>query len=238
MEAAALRSYRLEFAKRAEWRRDEERRVLDGLKARKEKREQEHEAEQAALADFALIVLATDTEIASFTVKLDAYDAATIEALHDNEIALAKVQDELRVMLDKAYVLPDGRKVFKTEDGTRIFDESGAEVKDFDPDRIEDWRPRAEGYLAGYEERRRLLEERQQLHDFQTELDEARERAGEDGLTKDELDDVERCLDENMPEAVRRHLSGNDAPSLDKASRDEPQNAPFHSGAKMDMPNL
>lgn len=239
MLAAPLSMVRLEFAKRAEWHREQERRVLDQIRERQEKREREHEAEETAATDFALAMLASDTDIADFTVKLDAYDAATIEALHENEVALAKVQEELRVMHDKAFVLPDGRKVFKTEDGKRIFDESGVEVKDFDPDRIEDWRPRAEGYLEGFEQRRMLLEERRELHDYLAELDEARERTGEDGLTKGELDDLERRLDEDMPDSVKRHLSHDYAAGLDKADQVAgPQAAPFQPAARLGMPTL
>lgn len=116
MEITPLRSYRLEFAIRAEWRREEQRRVLDQIRRKEEKnkeREREQDESHDALMDFAFTYLiATDTQIAAFTVKLETYDAATIEALMENERALERVQEELRVMLDKAYVLPDGRRVF------------------------------------------------------------------------------------------------------------------------------
>lgn len=135
-------------------------------------------------------------------------------------------------------MLPDGRKVFKTEDGRHIFDESGAEVKGVDPATVEDWRPRAEQFFDLVEKRDALTVERQQLHDYQAELDEARERAGEDGLTKDDLDDLERRLADDMPEAVKRHLSGDHAPALKKAGPDEPQTATFQPAAKLDMPTL
>ena len=46
----------------------------------------------------------------------------------------------------QAYLLPDGRRVFKTEDGSRVFDEHSIEVTDFDPETIEDWRPRREAF--------------------------------------------------------------------------------------------
>lgn len=238
MEAASLSIVRLEFARRAEWRREDERRVLDHIKAEKEHEREEHDAEEAALADFAIAVLASETDIANFTVKLDRYDTATVEALQANEEALVRVREELRVMRDKAFVLPDGRKVFKTEDGTRIFDESGAEVKDFDPGAIEDWRPRWEPFKSGRDEEDALTNERQRLHAYQTELDEARDRAGEDGLTKGELEDLGRRLDEDMPEAVKRHLSGNDAPELENAFQNEVQPTPFQPAAKLDMPTL
>lgn len=53
-----------------------------------------------------------------------------------NGRALERVQEDLRIMVDKAYVLPDGRRVFKTEDGMRVFDEHGEEIKGFDPDPV------------------------------------------------------------------------------------------------------
>ena len=240
MQALPVNMVRLEFAKRAEWRREDERRILDHNKAEKERRRQrdERDAEQAILDDIVIAVLASETDIADFTVKLDAYDTATVEALQANEEALARVRDELRIMREKAFVLPDGRKVFKTEDGTRLFDESGTEVKNVDPASVEDWRPKAEDFFGLVEKRDALTEERRQLHDYQAELDSARERVGEDGLTKDEPDDLERRLEGDMPEMVKRHLFGNEATSLDKANQKEPQNVPFHLGAKLDMPSL
>ncbi len=144
MEPAPLRFYRIEFAKRAEWRGEDERRALDQFKQKQKddrKHEREHEAEQNAFVDMAFVVMATDTELADFNVTLDAYDAATVDALMENEEHLKAVRQELKILLDQAYVLPDGRRVFKTEDGTRVFDEQGVEVKDIDPDAIEDWRP-------------------------------------------------------------------------------------------------
>lgn len=238
MPAELLSMVRLEFARRAEWRREDEQRVLDHIKAEKKREREEHEADEAALADFALAVFASETDIANFTVKLDRYDTATVEALQENEEALARVREELRILREKAFVLPDGRKVFKTEDGKRIFDESGTEVKNVDADAIEDWRPRWEQFKAGTDEETKLTRERQQLHAYQAELDEARERTGEDGLTKDGLDDLERRLDADMPEAVKRHLSGDETPTLEKAARDEPRVAPFQPAAKLDMPAL
>ena len=242
MEVMPLRSYRLEFAKRAADRREDERRIIDQIKDREErdkKREHDVEADQDALIDIVAAVLATDAQIADFTVKLDTYDAATVEALMENEQALERVRDEIRIMLDKAYVLPDGRRVFKTEDGTRIFDEHGEEVTDFDPDEIEDWRPRYEGYKAIVAEEEALVEERNDLIEYQDLLDDTRERAGQEGLTNDELDELEQRLEANMPDAVKRQLPKESALGLDEASPDaEPQATAFRPAGKLDMPAL
>lgn len=241
METTPLRSHRQEFAKRAEWRREDERR-LDQIKQKEEKdrkEEREQNAEQEAFFDTAMLVIATETEIADFNVKLDTYDAVTVEALMENEEALVKVREEMRIMLDKAYVLPDGRKVFKTEDGTRVFDEKGVEVKDFDPKTIEDWRPRHEGYQSIVQQFDTLSEERKELVEFQEKLDKTREGANEDGLTKAELDDLEKRLEENVPDAVKAKLA-KDGPEqtaeLDVAA--PKSEAAFRPAGKLDMPAI
>lgn len=243
MEGLPLRSYRHEFTRHAQWRADEKRRVLDQINRqedKKQERERERSDDHDAFMDFAFgFILATDSQIAAFTVKLDTYDAATIEALMENERALERVQEDLRLMLEKAYVLPDGRRVFKTEDGFRVFDEHGEEITGIDPDEIEDWRPRWEGFNAAIEERTALENERQQILDYQAELDEARERTAEEGLTEAELEEMEQRLERNMPDAVKRQLAGEAAPSLDGDQPAMPQQqATFQPAGKLDMPSL
>ncbi len=240
MEAGPL-SYRLEFAKRAEWRREDERRVRDQIKRREEKDEERERAQEGAqeqLMDYAMAMIATDAQVEQFTVKLDTYDTATIEALQKNEEALEKVRSEIRIMLDKAYVLPDGRKVFKTEDGKRVFDEHGTELKEFDPTEVEDWRPRWEQLRAKTEEHVALTEERQQLHDYQELLDKTRSDTNEEGLTKGELDDLEKRLEAAMPEAVRKNLPKDNTTTMDDDNTNEPQAASLRPAAKLDMPAL
>lgn len=240
MEAALLRSYRLEFAKRAEWRREDERRTLDQVRQKEEQQkreEREREAEHEALIDMAVMTLATTAEIADFNVKLDTYDAATVEALMENEQALEKVREEMRVMLDKAYVLPDGRKVFKTEDGTKVFDERGQEVTGVDPDQIEDWRPRHEQFEEIAAQDAALSEQRRELIEYQDRLDEAREAANADGVTKAELDDLERRL-EDAPAAVKAKLAQDGAGHEIQPANTPQADASFRPAGKLDMPVL
>jgi hypothetical protein len=238
MELTPLRFYRLEFAKRAEWR-EEERRILEQLKDKHDNsKRRELDGEHEAAMDLVVAVLATDDDIENFTVKLDTYDAATVEALMENEKALERVRENLGLMLDKAYVLPDGRRVFKTEDGTRVFDESGQELKDFDPSQVEDWRPRWERFAEELEQRDALSEERDQLHEYQNLLDETRERLDDEGLTKDELDELEKRLEDNAPEAVKRKVLNDHDAELERDNDSEPQPASFRPAAKLDMPTL
>lgn len=244
MEVTPLRSYRQEFAKRAEWRREDERR-FDQQKLKEEsdkKKEREREAEQESLLDTALVAMATDTEFAAFNVELDAYDAATVEALMENEERLDAVRQELKILLDQAYVLPDGRRVFKTEDGSRVFDEHGVEVKDIDPDAIEDWRPHWEKYQNPFEREADLAKQREDILEFQKVTDEARaeaKKAGENGgMSAERLEELRRKLADEAPDAVKVKMD-KDAPErgVDIAAAPSPEPS-FRSVGKLDMPAL
>lgn len=220
MDASPIPFYRLEFARRAEWRRDEDERRLHRekhFKDRKEKEEREkREDAQADAADaVAAAVFASDENITEFRAQIDVYDAATVEALHLNEIKLVKVEKELREMLEQAYVLPDGRRVFKTEDGLRVFDEDGNEVEDFDPDEIEEWRTSWEKFDDVRQEQIELLEERAALHEYQGLLDDTREALDQEGLTEEELEGLKKRLEENKPDAVKRVLGEDATPAPD-----------------------
>lgn len=83
--------------------------------------------DEAELSSFADAIVSA-SEIAEFEVDLDRYDTATVAALQENEVQLAQVRERMDALLGQAYVLPDGRRVFKTEDGLRVFDESGKEL--------------------------------------------------------------------------------------------------------------
>lgn len=242
MRAHGFSPHRAEFTLRAEWRREEKERVAKQVaeKASRDKeRERDRIEDQSDLMDFAFsFIVATESDIAAFTAKLDTYDAATIRALEVNREALERAQEEIRIMLDKAYVLPDGRRVFKTEDGLRVFDEFGEEIEDVDPNEIEDWRPHWEEYRARVEKEEELLAEREELIEYQEKLDEAREGA-KAGMPKDELDELERILEAEKPEAVRRELGEATAPAMnaDQTAALQPE-AVFRPTVKLDMPPL
>ena len=96
--------------------------------------------------------LASSEELAAYRVELSMYDTATVEALMDNQEKLDEVRDRIDVMLTEAYVLADGRRVFRTKDGLHVLDEQGQELsKDIiDPDSIADHKPRRCGRIAAF----------------------------------------------------------------------------------------
>lgn len=136
---------------------------------RRRKAEEKREDDESTMALIAMVALATDAAIAEFRAKLDRYDVAMIEALLENERELAAVRERLQRALDEAVWLPNGRRVFKTRDGTRVFDEHG-EAVDLDeirPEDISDTGMRFEDYWADRTRHQALSEEREELLTYQ-----------------------------------------------------------------------
>lgn len=209
MRTEARQTSRDEFKRSAAWRREQhfmfEKRVKD------RKREEREDRVESDISDFAgAVMMATDEQIAEFTLQLDHYDEATVKALYENEQALDAVKERIEDMLARAYVLPDGRRVFKTEDGLRVFDENGTELDAsvIDPDQIEDYRPRWEAFHPETDLRDSLIKERSEILKFQEHLVDARDRIAEGDLTVDDLDELEAGLKADAPEAVLRHMPG------------------------------
>lgn len=175
----------------------------------RQRRERDEKAEQGAedANDIALAVISV-AEADEFRVELDTYDTATVQALQLNDVELSRVQDRLEKLFAKAHVLPDGRRVFKTEDGTRVFDEHGQELRteEIAPDEIADERPRWETAEAEIDKLEALKQERADILDYQQKLDAARERLDAGDMTKDEFEQLRKDLKAEMPDAVREVL--------------------------------
>ena len=239
MEAETLRSYRLEFARQAQDRREDERRRASEIRVRDKYEEAEERKRDRQDDEFELVVMATELEISNFTAKLDHYDAATVEALMENRQAMELLQKSLNDMLAEAYVLPDGRRVFKTEDGLRVFDEHGQELSaaEVDPHEIDDSKPRWEMFRAAGDQLNALSEERQQLLDYQQELDTARERIRAGSVTEDELKQMDEQLAKDLPVPVQKLLPSDMQPEK-SADAELTTPEPFRPNVKLDMPTI
>lgn len=203
MEQATTRSWRAEFARSAAYRREQDRFFKEADKRLKEDRKVERFDDD--IADLATVaVLASDEDLAKLQIALDAYDAATVEALLDNEQQLIAVRERIQCMLNEAYMLPDGRRVFKSADG-RVFDEHGIELapEQLDLALIEDWRPGYEGYRDAIQLQTDLHRERTGLLEYQERIEDARTKIDGDVVTKQDIADIRADLDASMPMAVR-----------------------------------
>ena len=180
------------------------------IKARheQERREKLEEKMDDDLAAFASeVVMANEARIAEFRIKLDSYDEATVAAILENQEALDAVNARIEAYLARAYVMEDGRRVFKTEDGTQVFDEFGEQVTpdELDFDLIGDDKPKWEEYQPDFEVQQRLLAEQQALIEYQEKLDEAREATADGEISDADLEDLDAELLELMPDSVRDH---------------------------------
>lgn len=154
------------------------------------------------------IFLASTESIAEFRLQLDDYDAKTVEALMENREALEAIRSHINELLDEAYVLPDGRRVFKTKDGSHVYDERGVElsIEEIDPAEIADSHPFWETYHAARQTEEALEKQQEKLIDYQNKLDDAREHLDRGGITQDELSRMKTDLTNEMPETVREKL--------------------------------
>ena len=186
---------------------------------RRERRERT-EADADDMLDLAAVAV-TDAEIESFRADLDTYDGATVAALQENQIELEAVEARMQDLLRRAHTLPDGRRVFKTQGGLRVFDEFGTELdsETIDPNEIDDAKPRWETYKPVFDQQIQLQAERAELLDYQSRLDEARERLDAGDLSRKEFEELRTSIRDEMPGAVREQVLAidPDAPVARKA---------------------
>lgn len=230
METVLPRSWREEFARAAAEDREEilYREKMKRVEVRERERREdirihEQKREVAAMAAFQA-ALAPPQVVLDYRREVDQLGVKTVEVLMEKEEALAAVREKMKAMLGKAHVLPDGRRVFKTEDGQHVFDEHGQQLSPevIDPGSIDDKKPTWEAFSTEKQQADQLARERQQLFDYQARLDAARERLDKGEITNGELDKIKADLAANMPEAVRQKVEAekpkpapaNPAPSL------------------------
>lgn len=177
---------------------------------RERRQKQEASEDQTSeLLDVAL-TFATSEELEAFSLELETYDVAAIEALQENAAQIERVEDRLEQMLQQAHQLPDGRRVFKTEDGFRVFDEHGDELESstFDPDQIPDDRIRWETYAQEMETHQNLIQERSELLEYQEKLDFGRDELDAGDITAGDFDAMQEDLRSSMPDTVRSRIPG------------------------------
>ncbi len=207
-------TWRTEFARTVARRRAEADHFQRQHEERKDRERNADRADDAVTELAAVAVMATEAQLAEFRIELDQYDAAVVEALDENTRELEKVRAELDEMLSRAYVLDDGRRVFKMDDGITVIDEFGEELSPdvIDPDAIEDWRPGGNRFLDRFHAERDLVQRREELLDLQKDLDEARDLADEGDLTADELSELRERLASQTALTVGSKLPGYEAP--------------------------
>lgn len=196
----------------------------DEQKKEREKKEQENGRDGMTAA---LLGEVAKLDAAELETQIALHDQAIIQALTENEERLAAADRRVAKLLGEAHVLPDGRRVFKTEDGLQVFDEFGQEVDadDVDPQSIDDLRPSWETVSGELDDRNALAKERRDLLDYQQKLDEAQDKLSTGAMSQSDLEQLHSLMADDVPESVRRHLPPNDPAALPDMGRanDPPQ---------------
>lgn len=196
-------------SRHSEWLR--ERKWFVKARNEQDKSDQANKKMEDRMIDLATdVIAATELQIREFEARLDKYDSATITALMENQKQLDAVQARVEVMLQQAFVMDDGRRVFKSEDGTQVFDEFGEEVSsdELDFDLIGANRPTWEAYQSDMELLENLQSEREEIQDFQQALDGARDQVSDGDISQEELEALDAELLDMMPSSVRQQIPG------------------------------
>jgi len=194
---------------RSEVLRKEREKWFIAAKEQRELKELKAEKSEEEFLDFMTsAVLAKEFEVEEFQAQLDVYDEVTVKALMENVKALEVVNARIKENLKSAHVMEDGMRVFKSEDGTWGIDEHGQrfDSETHDMHIIPPTRVTAEQAEADFNERNSLLRERTEILEYQEKLDDARERSNSDDFAKDELDELNKELEAEMPEAVKLQM--------------------------------
>ena len=170
----------------------------------------EDKAEQNASAFASAVVMATATQIEEFEIKLNSYDEATVVALMENQELMDAVNARIDALLAQAYVMDDGRRVFRTEDGEQVFDEFGGEVsaEELNADLIDPSYPTWEAFSAEVDQRQELTQQRTEILEFQEKVDAAHEQIADGEISEADLDALDAELLDVMPSTVRDHVAG------------------------------
>lgn len=222
-----------DFRSKSQKRSEEAKLRRQFMKQRHDEQKRRDEIDDAETSELAMAieaVIASSIQVAQFRAKLDGYDEATVHALMLNQEQLDAVTAKMAALLSRAYVMPDGRRVFRTEDGARVFDEHGQEVSpaELDFDLITPDKPTWEQFQPLLTEKHRLEAEQAKLHEFQSRLDDARKRIDAGDLTEQELKDLDEDLDAAMPPSARAFV-GN-YPKVPTVRESDPPGAPPPNG--------
>lgn len=140
--------------------------------------------------------------------KLDAADRATLKALEEarlRETQARRAYDELQ---ERAAQLPDGTRVYRTEDGKAAYDENGRQLTAEEQASV-DWQQGQPSWEEREQSRQRLddaFRERAEVEQYQERVGELKRRHAEGDLSPEELKELDRAFGNDMPEAVRRHF--------------------------------
>lgn len=132
-------------------------------------------------------------------------ETASYEALIAAREKLAETMQRLNAMLEQAHQLPDGRRVFLSEDGSYAIDEDLNQLTDNEMDEVE-WeagRTTAEDYSQTHADEAAALQDVRDIEKYRQQLEDNREKLGnKEPITGDDIAAIEDDI-AAMPDSVR-----------------------------------
>lgn len=206
-------------------------------KRQEERSEREHDQllDTSSALQMVAVAYASEQQLQQLSGRLEERQILIIEALIENERALKEAKEHLQEMQDNAFVLPDGRRVYETEDGTRVFDENGNELGPdvISPSELPKDSTKWEEFSAAADVQDRLQDERDDLLEYQDKLDRAQALGTSGKVTEHEYAEIEMLLEDDVPAAVRNHL-----PQADQLANQNFDTETPSSGANTDLRDI
>ncbi len=152
-------------------------------------------------------------------------DAASYEALMEARERFEQAQQEMKTLQNNAHVLPDGRRVYLSEDGSYAIDEDENRLTEDEMAQVE-WEAghtTAEQYREGRNKLDGARQEVDKIQGYRDRLEAAREKLENgEGLSEEELDGLEDDIT-SMPDAVRDKFQAMGGKPLEASSKSEQQ---------------
>ncbi len=196
---------RSEFVLRAKTRFRKQREHAE-QRQRDERTKRKLEEEQSDFDDLAQVLMATDDAIAQFRNKLDEYQETVMQRILDLQNKRDQLLTERSALLAGAHVLPDGRRVFRSEDGLTVFDENRNTVSPdlITPSEISDEDTSRKEFLANADKFDAIDKELDEAVTVLEHIDDMQDRLDEGKITASQLDDLKTRLDGLMTESFKQ----------------------------------
>ncbi|GAA6210958.1 hypothetical protein NBRC116602_06980 [Hyphomicrobiales bacterium 4NK60-0047b] len=191
------------FSERARMKHDQK---LTNQREQIQEKQKRKQAERDEDFDmFMTVVLASQDDIQSFQNILDEYESKATERILDLQNQLDQQLIKQQEMLNNAYVLPDGRRVFKYKNTDKIIDEFGKKVSSdvIDTDFIPDHHPDGETYQSTFDNISKTREQRKEAIEFRDRVNEMQDEIDQGKVSEDRLNDLKSEFDDIMPDSLR-----------------------------------
>jgi hypothetical protein len=163
-------------------------------------------AEQDGQFDDVLTVsLALSENIAVFRRELDDMQQKALERILYLQQQRDALMTEKQTLLDNAFVLDDGQRVFRSNDATYVIDENGDEVSAdiINPEQISGEYSNAEDYKSTIGSLENVDKDLGEAITFHERIEDLQERAGQEVLSQAELEALKLELDEITPDSFK-----------------------------------